>query len=261
MERSTTHRILKSIDDIGKLPPTISKVLEVTNNAAASPRDLATVIKYDPVLTFEILKLINSAFYSLRNEVTNLTQAVVLLGMTTVKNLCLSIALAQKLTVHTKSSVLSPQRFWEHSIRVAIAARLVAANAMKPPSKAEDFFIAGLLHDMGKLVLTNLLPQEYENMLITSAQRNTPLTDLESANFGITHSEVGAKIGEKWNFSPGFIDAVLGHHNKELGESQFRKVQVVVAVANYYVHKIDDAAQPPPGAPGENGAAPAPAPA
>ncbi|MCR4318210.1 MAG: HDOD domain-containing protein [Planctomycetes bacterium] len=239
-----TEMIMKSVDKLGRLPPTLNKVIEVVNNAKASPKDLAQVIKYDPVLTFEILKLINSAYFSIRNEIKTLSQAIVLLGMNTVKNLCLSIALAQKLSAEmpakTNGKSFSISYFWEHSLKVAIASRLIAAKAMNPPSTKEEFFLAGLLHDMGKLVIYSVVPDAYLNMLHESKETRSSVHHREGEEFGITHAEVGAQIGKRWDFSDGFIEAVLGHHKDEFSDEHFAQIANCVKVANHYVHVYDD---------------------
>src|SRR5210317_2212987 len=143
-------RIQAYIARIPSLSTTVIKVLETCNDPRASANDLHRIISLDPVLTGRVLRLINSAYYSLGVPITSLTRAVVMLGLNTVKNLALSFAILENLRSNGSFSVFSPDEFWTHSLCVGVIAKSLAAVKGNTPQGLEAFFVAGLLHDLGK---------------------------------------------------------------------------------------------------------------
>ena len=133
------------------LSTTVGKVLEICSRPDTAPNDLNKVISLDPVLTGQVLKLINSAYYSLMNKVTSLTRAIIMLGLNTVKNLALSTAIIRCVGQAKKSKSLPIKDFWAHSISVGVMAKLLAAEQGIPLVEREEYFVAGLLHDLGKV--------------------------------------------------------------------------------------------------------------
>ncbi|MBI4567267.1 MAG: HDOD domain-containing protein [Planctomycetes bacterium] len=237
--RDKTERILKSVDTLGKMPPTLSKVMELINSVNPSPKEFARAISLDPILTFEILKLINSSFYGLANHVSSVQQAIVLLGLTTVKNLCLALSLAKKLNdgVHTRRH-FDLNDFWAHSMSVAICAKLIAKKTGFERNECDEVFLAGLLHDIGKVVAFRTFPEDYGLVLDRSVKENLPLEELEQATFGITHAGLGEVIGERWSFPDWFTAAVAGHHATDSPDPKVRRIQVAVMLANFYCKKL-----------------------
>ena len=119
-------QIEKFIRRIPSLSTTVGKVLEICSRADASPNELNKVIALDPVLTGQVLKLINSAYYSLVNKVTSLTRAITMLGLNTVKNMALSTAIIRTVSGAKKSKILPTKKFWAHSISVGVSAKILA---------------------------------------------------------------------------------------------------------------------------------------
>ena len=151
-ERKTKlDKIRVFVDKMPSLSTTVGKVLEICSRPDTAPNDLNKVISLDPVLTGQVLKLINSAYYSLMNKVTSLTRAIIMLGLNTVKNLALSTAIIRCVGQAKKSKALPIKDFWEHSIGVGVMAKLLAAERGMPLAEREEYFVAGLLHDLGKI--------------------------------------------------------------------------------------------------------------
>ncbi|MCK4987338.1 MAG: HDOD domain-containing protein, partial [Desulfobacterales bacterium] len=139
---------------IARLPSlstTAAKVLETCNNPASSPNDLNRVISLDPVLTGQVLRLTNSAYYSLRHPVSSLTRAIIMLGINTVKNLVLSFAILERLCNKRSFRALSAKKFWAHSLGVGVIAKCLARVKGVSLTDQEEFFVCGLLHDLGKI--------------------------------------------------------------------------------------------------------------
>ncbi|MCL2879605.1 MAG: HDOD domain-containing protein, partial [Treponema sp.] len=148
-------RIEEYIGNMPSLPTTVAKVLEVCNNPHTSPADLNHVISLDPVLVGRVLKLINSAYYGLGQHVTNLVRAIIMLGLNTVKNLALSSAVMGNLKTGKNSQGLDMEGFWRHSLCVGVAAKMLAKQRGIESKQREEYFTAGLLHDIGKIPLNS----------------------------------------------------------------------------------------------------------
>src|SRR5512136_3225388 len=145
------------INKMPSLPITVAKILEVCINPKTSPSDLNQVIALDPVLMGRVMKLINSAYYSLNNQITSLVRAIIMLGINTVKNLALSTAVLGNLSSKKNFQALNIDGFWRHSLCVGVTAKLIAAKRKRDAKQLEEYFVSGLLHDIGKIPLNNKL--------------------------------------------------------------------------------------------------------
>jgi len=186
-------KIRAVVDKMPSLSTTVGKVLEICSRPDTAPNDLNKVISLDPVLTGQVLKLINSAYYSLMKKVTSLTRAIIMLGLNTVKNLALSTAIIRCVGQAEKSKALPIKEFWTHSIGVGVMAKLLAAARGLPLAEREEYFVAGLLHDLGKIPFGD----EYIAVLACVKSAPEPLFLLEQKIMGIDHEEVGQMIASK----------------------------------------------------------------
>jgi len=235
-ERKTKlDKIRAFVAKMPSLSTTVGKVLEICSRTDTSPNDLNKVIALDPVLTGQVLKLINSAYYSLVNKVTSLTRAIVMLGLNTVKNLALSTAVIRCIGQINKSKALPNKHFWEHSIGVGVMAKLLAAERGLPLAEREEYFVAGLLHDLGKIPFGD----EYIGVLIRAKQEQTPLIRLEKQYLEIDHEEVGAMIASTWKLNPVITDAVCHHHAPEQAAPEHQGLVATVALADFYICLFD----------------------
>ena len=237
------QEIQEFIDRMPSLSTTVTKVLEVCNRANTSPNDLNRVISLDPVLTGQVLKLINSAYYSLPNKITSLTRAIIMLGLNTVKNLALSTAVLGALGRAGAFRSLSMDSFWAHSICVGVAARLIAEDLGIPAVMREEFFVAGLLHDLGKIPLNHRFAGDYSQALALARLEQGPLLRAETLVLGLDHGTVGGMIAAKWQLSETMRAAMLFHHDPDQAPEPQRHLAAVVALANMYanVHDIGSA--------------------
>ena len=137
--KAKLDKIRVFVDKMPSLSTTVGKVLEICSRTDTAPNDLNKVISLDPVLTGQVLKLINSAYYSLMNKVTSLTHAIIMLGLNTVKNLALSTAIIRCVGQAKKSKALPIKEFWAHSIGVGVTAKLLAAERGLPLAEREEF--------------------------------------------------------------------------------------------------------------------------
>ncbi len=229
------QKIERFIQKMPSLSTTVRKVLEVCSRTDASPNELNRVISLDPVLTGQVLKLINSAYYSLINTITSLTRAITMLGMNTVKNMALSTAIIQSVAGSNKSKALPTSRFWVHSIGVGVSAKLLAIARGVPIQEREEFFIAGLLHDIGKVPFGD----EYIHVLSIAGEKQRPLVEVEREFLGIDHQDVGALIAAKWKLSPAMTSCIGYHHDIDLADGETHQLVAIVALANLYVNIHD----------------------
>lgn len=218
------------------LSTTVGKVLEICSRTDASPNELNKVISLDPVLTGHVLKLINSAYYSMVCKVTSLPRAITMLGMNTVKNMALSTAIIQTVagSGHSKPP-LPTVKFWAHSIGVGVSAKLLAKASGIALQELEEFFIAGLLHDLGKIPFGD----DYRKVLMVAREQQRPLLEVEQQFFGIDHQEVGAMIAAKWRLQGFLASCLSGHHSVELMADEDRVKMAIVSLANMYINIHD----------------------
>ena len=229
-------RVQHYIDRMPSLSTTVTKVLEICNNPATSPNDLNRVISLDPVLTGRVLKLINSAYYSLPNQITSLTRAIIMLGLNTVKDLALSTAVLESVGGKDSFHALDMDNFWTHSIGVGVTAKSLAAIKGVPVREREAYFVAGLLHDLGKIPLNNCFSEEYRQVLESAKSRQDTLHQTEHRMFEIDHCLVGGMIAEKWRLSEAMGDSLCHHHHPEAAKNENRPLISIVALANNHAN-------------------------
>ncbi len=205
-------KLASAVDGMPAFPKSVEKILELTRDVSCTPRDLVQVIDKDPVVTVKILKVVNSAYYSLPKQITSISHAVVYLGFNTIKNLALSIAAIGMLPKHNAAG-FDVDQYLLHSLSTAgiakqLASRLDDADPM-------DCFIGGLLHDFGKVVLAQFLPIEFKRALDQSQRDGSSLHMALREIIGADHAVVGAMLVEKWRFAPTLIDTIAHQYDTE----------------------------------------------
>lgn len=239
MEEALTpqeEKIQAFIDQMPSLSTTVTKVLEVCNAPNTSPNDLNRVISLDPVLTGQVLKLINSAYYSLPNQITSLARAIIMLGLNTVKNLALSTAIIGTIGKKESFKTLPMDDFWAHSITVGVTSKALAAARGVAVADREEYFVAGMLHDLGKIPLNSCFPEEYGRALQLAELEQGALTRAEEMILELDHGRAGRMIGEKWQLSPTLIAALANHHEPGEVEGEARGIVTIVSLANLYAN-------------------------
>lgn len=192
-------------------PKSVQKILELTRNINCLPKELVGVIEKDPVMTMKILKVINSAYYSLPNKITSVNQSVVYLGINTIKNLALSFATVGILP-RTNTVGFDIQRYLLHSLASASVARQLCNLYGNGEADPADCFVAGLLHDFGKVVYAQFMPDEFRQALMISVTEGRRLYEVERQVIGVDHGVVGAMLAKRWQFPPHLVDAIRDHH-------------------------------------------------
>lgn len=219
-----TPEVSKRLEDavarMPAFPKSVQKILELTRNINCAPKDIVGVIEKDPVVTVKILKVLNSAFYALPNKVTSVNRAVVFLGINTVKNLALSFASVGVLP-KSNSAGFDMERYLRHSLITAGVARQIAATHADGRIDPMDCYIAGLLHDFGKVVFAQFMADEFKQALAASQENESRLHQAEQEVIGADHTVVGSMLAERWQFPEGLVECIRHHHDAEIPPNLF----------------------------------------
>ena len=211
MSPELSQRLTAAVDGMPAFPKSVQRILELTRDVNSTPKDLVEVIDKDPVVTVKVLKVVNSAYYSLPKQITSIGHAVVYLGFNTIKNLALSIA-AIGMLPRDNAAGFDVQQYLLHSLATAgVAKQLAHKLADADPM---DCFIGGLLHDFGKVVFAQFMPNEFKAALEESQTSGTALHLALQKHIGADHFVVGAMLVQKWRFAPALIETI-GHQNLE----------------------------------------------
>lgn len=203
-----------AVERMPAFPKSVQKILEMTRNINCLPKDLVGVIEKDPVMTMKVLKVINSAYYNLPNKITSVNQSVVYLGLNTVKNLALAFA-AVGILPRMNAAGFDIQRYLLHSLTTAAIARQLCSQYARGEADAGDCYIAGLLHDFGKVVLAQYLAPEFRDALERTYRDGVPLHQAEREVIGVDHGYIGAKLAERWQFPPHLVEVIRQHHSED----------------------------------------------
>jgi HD-like signal output (HDOD) protein/signal transduction histidine kinase len=192
------------------LPHILLQLIEICNREDKGIRDLIKIINQDPSISERLLRLVNSAYYSLKQKITSIDQALLLLGTEAVKNIAISSSVYQVFHRPSRKSAFNLKLFWWHSLSCGAVARRLAIRMQYP--NPDEAFLSGLMHDIGKIVLWVNFEDEYEKILKASAYRTVDLLKGEQA-LGVTHAEAGAWLIRRWDLRSFMPDALLYHHN------------------------------------------------
>ena len=207
------HGIIMTTRDLPAMPQVASKVLELSSDPNTSAKQLQQVISDDQAMTGRILKIANSAMYSCSRKVKTLTEAIVMLGFNSIRSLVVTSAARNLYNTRNSRTGLKERLLWEHSIGAAFAARMLAAE--RTPGLAEEAFLAGLMHDIGKLVLNLRVPEQFDEIVQVVYNESRPFHVTETEILGYDHTHVGALLVNKWKLSPLLESVILHHHNPD----------------------------------------------
>jgi putative nucleotidyltransferase with HDIG domain len=205
------RKLTTAVERMPAFPKSVQTILEMTRNINCLPKDLVGIIEKDPVMTMKILRVINSAYYALPNKITSVGQSVVYLGINTIKNLALSFA-AVGILPRFNTSAFDIQRYLLHSLTVAAVARMLCEKYAKAEADPGDCYIAGLLHDFGKVVFAQFMSEEFSAALTRTGETGVPLFVAESETIGADHAFVGALLAQKWQFAEPLVECIRDHH-------------------------------------------------
>ena len=228
--RDQIIRTLERTGDLPTLPEVALSVSRLTQDPNVSASGIASVLQHDPAFTARVLKVANSAAFGSLSRITAVRQAIARLGMRTIHQICMSISVIR--LFEDKGRIDYPQ-FWKHSLSVALAAQHIAKHTQLAPSQSDSLFTAGILHDIGIILLDQYATEAYTPVRKTAPLMEQSLATAEQTLLGIHHAEVGALLLQRWKLPPSIIQAVLHHHHPCNALPEYERLAQLVHLANF----------------------------
>jgi putative nucleotidyltransferase with HDIG domain len=221
------------IKNMGELP-TIPSVFIAVNKMLSDPRtsasDVGLAVSSDQVITSKILKIANSAFYGFSSRVNTISHAVAVLGFSSTKNVVLTTGVLSALNIKTPIKGFNLTAFWKHSVAVGAIAKLIIKEIN--PQNQEEAFIAGLLHDIGKLILAVCAPEDFAECLNFAVNKNCLFLDAENELLGTNHAEIAGLVGDKWKLPPEIATVIINHHKDLEASKEHANLVAIVKLAD-----------------------------
>jgi len=211
------ERVLGDVSDLPTLPRAASAILHLVDDPKTNAQDVNRILAKDTAMASKILRLVNSAYYGLPKKISNLNQAIVILGFSTLKSVALSASVVGLFSKQVSSSQFDREAAWKHAIAVACVAKVVAGK--QPDIDPELAFSAGILHDMGKLLLDEYFPVEMKEIMDNARQNSLSFVESETTLVDTNHAAIGAWLAEKWQLPSDLVDAIRTHEDIEQAQN------------------------------------------
>ncbi|MBI2422633.1 MAG: HDOD domain-containing protein [Candidatus Hydrogenedentes bacterium] len=224
--------LLDEVITLPSLPDSVHRINELIEDPDCQLGDIAHVISGDPAIAIKTLRLVNSAYYGLGQEVATVEHAVVLLGVKVIKNLATTATVFEAMKG-------SATQFLQHSIATGVAMKsFVDHGPLKGMlGSGDEAFIFGLLHDIGKVILQEYLPDAYREVAGYVRDNKVAWHVAEQHLIGVDHASLGARLAAKWKLSKPLIHAIAGHHNFQAADEDCRKIAAALAIADLLASK------------------------
>jgi len=228
---------VRNLAQLSTLPHIAARVVDLVDNPKTSAATVGRVISTDQVLAARILKLANSAYYGFPREISTLNLAIVVLGFNALRDLVMSISVIDQFTVDDEGTFEANQ-FWRHALVVGMGARLL--SRYKGYSVAGEVFVAGLLHDIGYLVMYQQFPELFREVYYQAKTGGVPFYQAEQQKLEFTHADLGAWLAEAWNLPDKLVDAIRYHHHPDNSEHSHSGLTQLIHIANMISYSIDE---------------------
>lgn len=219
------------IKDLPTLPAVLGRILEAAFDPDVSALELGKHIAADQALSARLLKIVNSPFYGYYRQINSITTAVVILGFVEIRNIVFTSTAFQ--TIQESGSSYDRTQLWRHSLASAIASER-CANLLS--IRTDGAFVAGLLHDIGKVALDSIFPKKFAEVVQRSHDEQRPLGELERHAFGLNHAEAGGLLAEHWNLPVSIVEAIRRHHEPEK-ETPDASLTCLTAMGNFLAYE------------------------
>lgn len=222
---------LSRVGDIATLPEVTIKIIQIVEDPKSTAHDLHDIIKNDPALSVKVLKVVNSAFYGLPGQIASVDRAIILLGLSAVKNIAIAASIARLFKGGRISQDFSASDLWRHSVGVAVAAHAIAK--LSPfPVMADEVFVGGMIHDIGMLVQRQVFAEQFSEVVQRCVDHGVDFLTCEREIIGADHQAFGVGLTTKWKF-PRHLRASVGfHHNPEALSAELRNMAMLIRIAD-----------------------------
>lgn len=205
------NRLSIAVERMPAFPRSVQRILELTRDINCQPRELVAVIEKDPVIALKILKIVNSAYYSLPTKITSINHSVVYLGINTIKNLALNFS-AMGMLPRKNSAGFDMDAYLIHSLTCANLTRQLALVFAADEVDTDDAYIVGLLHNFGKVVYAQFMVEDFRQALDLVAKSGLTLHQAEERIIGADHALAGAMLVQYWKFPEHIVEVIAQHH-------------------------------------------------
>ena len=226
--------LIRGAIDVGTVQTLYQRLVQVMDHPLSSAADVGKVISEDPGLTARLLRLVNSPIYGFPSRIDTVTQAISIVGMTQLRDLAVGTAFI-RLFSNVPADLVDMDSFWRHSIACGLAARQLASHRRE--ANIERFFVAGLLHDIGRPILFMRASTEAAAAMQAARTTGQLLFELEQKSLGFHHGAVGAALLERWRLPGMLVEAAAWHHNPRLA-TRFPIETAVVHVADVIANAL-----------------------
>jgi putative nucleotidyltransferase with HDIG domain len=222
--------LVKGVGGLVTLPNVFIRINQLVDNPNSSTADIAKAVSQDPSFTVRLLRVANSPFYGFPSTIDTVAKAVSVIGTSQIRNLALSMSVASTF-VGLPNNLVSMDNFWHHSLYCALVARILGRQARR--CDPEAVFTAGLLHDIGELIIFNRLPEQAKEslLLVLDQVDDLPVYQAEHQIIGFDHAQVGGELARQWGLPPLLEECIAYHHS--VGEAQrYPRETALVHLAN-----------------------------
>ncbi len=227
------EQLFTRISEVSTLPHLAAQIIALVDDPTTGAEDVLEAVRADPALAMRLMRTVNSSYYGLEQQIGDLRQAITLLGFKEVRNLALTSYVAGLFRESKGYGPYSRHGLWEHLVCAGLVAREVARTCGRVP--AEEAYLAGLLHDVGHLLIDQYIHQRFRR-IIDALDETTPVCRLERERLGFDHAMLGEFVSVRWNLPPHLTAAVGHHHEPDVYTGEHRDMVLVVAVANFFCH-------------------------
>ncbi|HEY5475960.1 MAG TPA: HDOD domain-containing protein [Tepidiformaceae bacterium] len=207
--RKTREQIVAAVESLPPLPAVAFRVVATAQDPKSSAKDLALVVSSDPGLTAKLLRIVNSAAFARRRQVSSIQEALVLLGFIQARNIAVASAIAGTYPPDPGNALFRISTFWRHSLAVAFLASEAAARTRVDPPTA---FTTGVIHNIGRLAIFNADPAGLDQAVVNAITEDVPLETIEHETLGYDHAEIGGLLAAKWGLPEEMQKAITSHH-------------------------------------------------
>lgn len=221
--------LIRRVRDLSTLPTAVKRLVELTQDPNVSISSVEEAVSTDPVISTRLLRIVNSAYYSFFREIKSIRQAVMVLGLETTKNLIYGTSIITAFGRVGKIERFPLAQFWQYSVACGYVSRTLAS--LLNYEGFQEAFLAGLIHDVGKIALATVTPDTFEKAIDLSHENSTPLTEAEETVFGFNHSDVGQHLAHRWHL-PAMVEEVITYNEHPRESKDHPELVSIVRLAS-----------------------------